>query len=61
MHNEIQHIISGKSQVRFSANIQAAVSYLTGSEKSGTMDKTDKRFKREETGLIPFRYYGNKT
>jgi hypothetical protein len=49
MRDEIQRIISGKSQVRFGANIQAAISYLTGSEKSGAMDKTEKHFKREET------------
>ncbi|MDR3194780.1 MAG: hypothetical protein LBT76_05765, partial [Tannerella sp.] len=49
MHDEIQYIISGKSQVRFGTNIRAAVGYLTGCEKSGAMDKTDKRFKQEET------------
>jgi hypothetical protein len=49
MNNEIQRVISGKSQVRYGANIQAAISYLTGSAKSGALDKTDKHFKREET------------
>jgi hypothetical protein len=49
MNDEIQRIISGKSQVRYGANIQAAVSYLAGSAKSSALDKTDKRFKREET------------
>jgi hypothetical protein len=49
MNNEIQRIISGKSQVRYGANIQAAICYLTGSAKSGALDKTDKHFKREET------------
>jgi hypothetical protein len=49
MNNEVQCIISGKSQVRYGANIQAAIRYLTGSEKSGSLDKTDKHFKREET------------
>ena len=49
MNNEIQCIISGKSQVRYGANIQATVSYLTSSQKSGSLDKTDKHFKREET------------
>jgi hypothetical protein len=49
MNNEIQRVISGKSQVRYGANIQAAISYLTGSANSSALDKTDKHFKREET------------
>ena len=49
MTNEIRCIISGKSQVRYGANIQAAISYLTGSSKAGALDKTDKYFKLEET------------
>jgi len=49
MTYEIQRIISGKSQVRYGANIYAAISYLTGSAKSGALDKTDKLFKRKET------------
>jgi hypothetical protein len=49
MNNEIQCVISGKSQIRYGTNIQAAISHLTGSEKSGALDKTDKYFKREET------------
>jgi hypothetical protein len=49
MNNEIQRVISGKSQVRYGANIQAAISYLTGSAKPSALDKTDKHFKREET------------
>jgi len=49
MTNEIQCIISGKSQIRYGANIQAAISYLTGSQEPGSLDKTDKYFKRKET------------
>ncbi|MDR2087072.1 MAG: hypothetical protein LBP72_07840 [Dysgonamonadaceae bacterium] len=49
MYDEIRGIISGKSQVSHGANIRAAINYLTGSAKSGLMDKTDKRFKNEET------------
>jgi len=49
MNDEIQRIISGKSKVRYGANIQAAISYLRTSEESGTLDKTNKHFKREET------------
>ena len=49
MNDEIQRIISGKSQVRYGTNIQAAIDNLRKGEKSGTLDKTDKRFKNEET------------
>ena len=49
MNDEIQRIISGKSQVRYGTNIQAIISYLTSSEKAGALDKKDKHFKRKET------------
>jgi len=49
MNNEIQDVISGKSQVGDGANIQAAINYLRTREKTGALDKTDKHFKREET------------
>jgi len=49
MNNEIQRIISGESQVRFETNIKTAIDYLRTCEKSGSLDKTDKYFKREET------------
>ena len=49
MNNEIQRIISGKSQVRYGTNIQTVIGYLTSSKKSGALDKKDKHFKREET------------
>jgi hypothetical protein len=49
MNNEIQRIISGKSQVRHGTNIQATIDNLRKGEKSSTLDKTDKHFKREET------------
>ena len=49
MNDEIQCIISGKSQVRYGANIQAIIDYLRKGKKSGTLDKTNKHFKREET------------
>ena len=47
MNDEIQCIISGKSQVRYATNIQTAIDHLRKSEKSGALDKTDKRFKIE--------------
>jgi hypothetical protein len=49
MNDEIQNIISGKSQVRFGANIRAAIHYLRQSQKTSALDKTDKRLKSEET------------
>ena len=49
MHNELQNIISGESQVRYGKNIQAVICYLRASEKSSALDKTNKHFKREET------------
>ena len=49
MPDEIQRIISGKSQVRYGTNIQAAIDYLRKSEESGSLDKTNKHFKQEET------------
>ena len=49
MNDEIQRIISGKSKVRYGTNIQATIDNLRKSEESGSLDKTDKRFKREET------------
>ena len=49
MTNEIQRIISGKSQIRYGSNIHAAINYLTSSTKTGALDKTNKHFKHEET------------
>ncbi|MDR2764921.1 MAG: hypothetical protein LBB90_07810 [Tannerella sp.] len=50
MTNEkVQAILSGKSQVRYGANIRAVACYLGASQKSSALDKTDKRFKQEET------------
>lgn len=52
MNDELQRIISGESEVRYGANIFAAVSYLRTSAKSGTLGKTDKHFKRKETEIL---------
>ena len=49
MNDEIQGIISGESQIRFGTNIQAAINYLRTCKESGSLDKGDKYFKREET------------
>jgi len=52
MHDELQCIISGKSQVRYGATIQAVAGYLRASEATSTLAKTDKHFKREETARL---------
>ncbi|MCL2415096.1 MAG: hypothetical protein FWC94_07645 [Bacteroidales bacterium] len=49
MHNELQRIFSGESQVRYGENIQAVISYLRAGKESSTLDKSDKHFKSEET------------
>ena len=49
MTDELQNIISGKSPVRYGANIQTVISYLEASKATSTLDKTDKHFKRKET------------
>ena len=49
MNDEIQNIISGKSQVRHGTNIKAVADYIRTGEKSSALDKSDKHFKREET------------
>jgi hypothetical protein len=51
MNDEIQRVISGKGQIRYGTNIQAAINYLGKSKKTGALDKTNKHFKREETDL----------
>ncbi len=49
MYDEIQHIISGKSEIRFGAAIQAVASYLARSQTTGPVAQEYKRFKAEET------------
>jgi hypothetical protein len=49
MRDELQCIISGKSEVSFGANIKAVLSYFRASEGASTLVKTDKHFKRKET------------
>ena len=49
MKDEIQRVISGKSKIKYESAIQTVLNYLTRSQESGTLAKTDKHFKREET------------
>lgn len=52
MKNELQNIISGKSQVKHGANIQAVSRYLRKSQSTGGALKSGKQIKSEETALI---------
>lgn len=52
MKNELQNIISGKSQVRHGNSIQTISSYLRKSESASGTIKSGKQIKSEETALI---------
>ena len=55
MTNEIQHILSGTSQVKHHHLIQTTCSYLKGSQGASSMDKNQQQRKEEETKrLIQF-------
>jgi hypothetical protein len=55
MKDEIQHILSGKSQVKHSYLIQATCSYLKGSQSAGSVAEEYKQFKQQERArLIEF-------
>jgi len=49
MSDEIQFIISGKSNIKHESIVKAVINDLTRSEESSSLVKTDKHFKREET------------
>jgi hypothetical protein len=52
MKHELQNIISGKSQVKYGANIQAIASYLKNGERTGALAEKGIHFKRQEESLI---------
>ena len=52
MKNELQNIISGKSQVKHGANIQATASYLKNGKGTGTLAEKGIDFKKQEEALI---------
>ncbi len=55
MNDEIQHILSGKSQVKHGDFIQTIISFLRRSEATSDLVKEDKHFKEKETNsLIEF-------
>ena len=49
MKDDIQHILSGKSQVKHHHLIQTACSYLKGSQGTSSMAKDQQQLKEEET------------
>lgn len=55
MNDEIQHILSGKSQVKHGDFIQTIINFLRRSEEASNLVKEDKYFKEKETkSLIEF-------
>ena len=55
MIDDIQHILSGKSQVKHHHLIQTTCSYLKGSQGTGSMVKDQQQHKEKETkSLIQF-------
>lgn len=49
LKNELHNIISGKSQVRFGATIQAIASYLRNGAQSGSKVENTKQIRQQET------------
>ncbi len=54
MKNELQSIISGESQVKHGAIIQAAARYLKGSQRTGKMAEVREHFKKEEREYLDY-------
>lgn len=52
MKHELQNIISGKSQVKYGANIQAISCYLKNGKRTSTLAEKRIHFKKEEESVI---------
>jgi hypothetical protein len=48
LKDELHHVISGKSQIRFGTIIQSIASYLNDGEKTGANSAVEKHFKKQE-------------
>ena len=48
MKHELQNIISGKSQVKYGANIQAIASYLRNGKSTSNLAEKSIGFKKQE-------------
>ncbi len=57
MIDDIQYILSGKSQVKHHHLIQAACSYLKGSQGTSAMAKDQQQQKEEETKSLISSFY----
>ena len=49
LKNELLNVISGKSQIRFGAIVQAIADYLRVSSEAGGIAENDKHYKKQET------------
>ncbi len=49
LKNELYHIISGKSEVRFGATIQAVASHLSDGTQSSPKTQDTKQIREQET------------
>jgi hypothetical protein len=52
INNEIQLIISGKSEIRYGAIIKAITRYLRRSQSANSMAKDSLLYKKEETEAL---------
>ena len=48
LKDELQNVLSGKSEIRFGTVIQAIASYLNDGEKTGSTIEIEKHFKSKE-------------
>jgi len=49
LKNELHHVLSGESQIRFGAIIQTIASYLNDGKKASATIENEKHFKKQET------------
>lgn len=60
LKGELQHILSGKSEVKFGSTIQTITSFLRRSQETSKKAEIDKHYKKEETKkLIGFSQNSN--
>lgn len=52
MKYELRNVIKGKIKVRHGAAIQAATSFLRGSEKTSDLVKKQKHYKKQEAEVL---------
>jgi hypothetical protein len=49
LKDELHNVLSGKSEIRFGATIQAVSRYLNNGEKASPTFEVEKHFKKQET------------